>query len=90
MNLQQIVKIMTIDFILHGMNVTILKCGISDALELGSDHRAVFARFSIPNQIMGRRRNVRKKQTKWKNIEFKFQSRRHFEHKYANHLAQLI
>ena len=31
----------TIDYILHGMNVNILKCSISDALDLGSDHRAV-------------------------------------------------
>ena len=59
----------TIDYILHGMNVNILKCSISDALDLGSDHRAVFAQFSIPNQVLARRKNVRKKQTIWKNID---------------------
>ena len=31
----------TIDFIMHGMNVNILKCNISDAFDLGSNHRAV-------------------------------------------------
>ena len=59
----------TIDYILHGMNVNILKCSISDAFDLGSDHRAVFAQFSIPNQVLARRKNVRKKQTNWKNID---------------------
>ena len=58
-----------IDFILHGMNVDILKCSISDAFDLGSDHRAVFAQFSIPNQGLARRKDVRKKQTNWKHID---------------------
>ena len=51
------------------MNVNILKCSISDAFDLGSDHRAVFAQFSIPNQGLARRKHVRKKQTNWKHID---------------------
>ena len=59
----------TIDFILHGMNVNFFKGSISGAFDLGSDHRAVFAQFTIPNQISARRKNACKKQTNWKNID---------------------
>ena len=55
----------TIDF----MNVNTWECSISDAFDLGSEHRAVFAQFSIPNLLVARGKNQRKKQTNWKNID---------------------
>ena len=48
------------------MKVNILKCNIV-AFDLRSDYRAVYAQFSIPKQILARRRNVHK--FVWKNID---------------------
>ena len=59
----------TIDLILHDMNDNVLKCNISGTFDLDSDHRTVFAQFTIPNQISARRKNACKKQTNWKKID---------------------
>ena len=45
-----------IDFILHGMNVSILSCSIWDAFDLGSNHRVVFPLKCFRSSVSARSR----------------------------------